>query len=148
MVENRLLAMGLTLAVLGLGAAMFAVRGFGDKPVPVPAGALGVAEGVLLETSADRRRFTLYDETPAAKAELKRVFGLTQDDDAPVAVNTKLECTLAPELNSFVGFLQPGTHYRVHYKLGTKPSVVTRIEPIVSPVADGNASVPQVPKQQ
>lgn len=148
MVENRLFAMGLTLAVLGLGAAMFAVRGFGDRPIPVPASALGVAEGVLLETSTDRRSFTLHDETPAAKAELKRVFGLTQDDDASVAENTKLECALAPELDSFASFLQPGAHYRVHYQLGTKPSLVTRIEPIVAPVAEGNVFIPPVPKQQ
>jgi hypothetical protein len=133
--ENRLFAFGLTFAMLGLGVAIFATRGFGDKSVSLPAGALGVAEGVLLETSADRTHFTLHDEMPAAKAELKRVFGLTTDDDAPVAANAKLECTLAPELNSFAGFLHPGAHYRVHYKLGTKPSVVTRIEPIVTPLA-------------
>lgn len=136
--ENRLFAFGLTFAMLGLGAAMFATRGFGDTPIPLPAGALGVAEGVLLETSADRTRFTIQDETPAAKAELKRVFGLTQDNDAPVAANAKLECALAPELSSFAAFLQPGGHYRVHYKLGTKPLVVTRIEPVVTPLAKGD----------
>jgi len=134
--ENRLFAIGLTIAVLGLGAAMIAVRGFGDKPIPVPAGALGVAEGVLLETSADRMRFTLHDDTPAAKAELKRVFGLANDDDAPLAINANLECALGQELKSFANFLQPGAHYRIHYILGTNPSVVTRMEPLVTPLAD------------
>lgn len=145
MFENRLFAIGLTLAVLGLGAATIAVRGFGERTAPAKAGEIAMAEGVLLETGADRNRFLFSDETPAAKAELKRVFGLAQEEDAPVLESVKLDCALSPELSSFAAFLQPGAHYRVYYRTGSQPYLVTRIEPLVAPVADAKVFIPPVP---
>lgn len=138
--QIRLLSIGLVIAALGLLATTAAIGGFADRRGMMASSELSVAEGVLVELSADKQRFQFVDETPAAKAALKDVFGLTQPEDEKDAQNERLSCRLTQDLVGFAGFLQSGAHYRIHFLRGTTPHEVVRIQPIVAPVAAGESA--------
>lgn len=138
--QMRLFAIGLTMAVLGLGATSAAIGGFADRRVAMASSELAMAEGILMDLSADRKHFSFVDQTPAAEAKLKDVFGLTQPEDDTTPRNVRLSCVLSSELTNFAGFLQPGAHYRIHYRGGGAPNEVVRIQPIVAPTAECKAN--------
>jgi len=134
--QMRLFAIGIVVAIFGLLATAAAIGGSVDRRGTIASSELAVAEGVLLGLSADRQRFQFVDETPAAEATLKNVFGLTQPGDEVGARNIRLSCRLTRDLSGFAGFLQAGAHYRIHFLPGSMPCEVVRIQPTVAPAAN------------